>query len=140
MRFIKISFIINALLLVSCADEIVESTESIDQVNESIMVVAKFSDIQENIFNHSCAFSGCHTSGSVSPDLSGNSYLNIVNKSSSIGMDYIEPNDPANSYLLQKIIGSSSIRGSRMPLSSSPLIQSQINVITEWINSGAQNN
>lgn len=140
MKYLKLFFLIIAFLFVSCADQIVESTDSIDEKNEEIPVVAKFSDIQENIFNQSCAFSGCHSSGSVSPDLSGYSYSNIVNRSSSIGIDYIEPNDPANSYLLQKVIGSSLINGSRMPLSSSPLSQSQIDAITEWINNGAINN
>lgn len=140
VKLLKLSLLIITFLLASCADQIVESTDSIDEGNEEIMVVAKFSDIQENIFNQSCAFSGCHVGGSVSPDLSGNSFSKIVNQRSSAGIDYIEPNDPGNSYLLQKIIGSNSINGSRMPLSSAPLSQSQIDVVTEWINSGAPNN
>lgn len=137
----KYLFILLLLLFLgSCAENIVESTTSIDENLDDIAVAPKFSEIQSNIFNQSCAFSGCHVSGSVSPDLSGNSYSNIVNKPSSTGIDYIEPNNPSNSYLLQKILGNSGINGSRMPLSTSPLSQLQIDALTEWINDGAKNN
>jgi hypothetical protein len=128
------------IIFISCSESIVESTRSIDEDETPIDVVSKFSDIQNSVFNQSCAFSGCHSSGSVNPDLSGSAYSNIVNKQSSVGLDYIEPNDPDNSYLLQKIIGSSSISGSRMPLNNPPLSQSQIDSIIEWINDGAKNN
>ncbi len=119
---------------------IVESTPSIDEKDEPKIESATFTNIQSDIFNQSCAFSGCHASGSVNPNLSGTSYEIIVNKKSSTGMDYIKPNDPDNSYLLQKIIGSNGIHGSRMPLNSSPLSQDKIDIITEWINDGAKNN
>ena len=133
-------FIITATFILACSEHIVESTPSIDKEKEDIIIAPKFSEIQTNIFNQSCALSGCHVSGSVSPNLSGNSYSNIFNKTSSTGKDYIEPNDPSNSYLLQKVIGGSGIRGSRMPLSSSSLSQSQIDALIDWINDGAQNN
>jgi hypothetical protein len=123
-----------------CAENIVESTPSIDEKDEPKIEAATFINIQSDIFNQSCAFSGCHVSGSVNPDLSGNSYLKIVNKKSSTGMDYIKANDPNNSYLLQKIIGSNGIQGSRMPLNSSALSQDKIDIITKWINDGAENN
>lgn len=126
--------------LISCVDQIVESTSSIDEEKEIVIVAPNFSEIQSNIFNQSCAFSGCHVSGSVSPDLSGNTHSNIYNKQSSTGMDYIEPNDPSNSYLLQKVLGASGISGSRMPISVSTLTQTQIDAITDWINDGAKNN
>ena len=126
--------------LTFCSDSIVESTPSIDEKVEPKIESATFTSIQTEILNKSCAFSGCHVSGSVNPNLSGNSYSILVNKKSSTGMDYIKPNDPNNSYLLQKLLGSSVINGSRMPLNSSPLSQEKINVITEWINDGAKNN
>ena len=126
--------------LTFCSDSIVESTPSIDEKVEPKIESATFTSIQTEILNKSCAFSGCHVSGSVNPNLSGNSYSILVNKKSSTGMDYIKPNDPNNSYLLQKILGSSGINGSSMPLNSSPLSQEKINVITEWINDGAKNN
>lgn len=123
-----------------CSEHIIESTPSIDENEIPQEVASKFSEIQSEIFNPSCAFSGCHSSGGVNPDLSGNSYSRIVGKASSIGMNYIEPNMPNDSYLLLKILGGSSIRGSRMPLNSSPISQEKINALTNWINNGAKNN
>jgi hypothetical protein len=127
------------IILAGCADSITESTPSIDEANNDNNVAPTFSNIQNNIFNQSCAFSGCHVSGSVNPNLSGNSHSNIVNKQSSTGMFLIKPNDPDNSYLLQKIIGSGGIQGSRMPLNSSLLSQDKIDALIEWINNGAPN-
>jgi len=135
-----IIFITATIFIIACSENIVESTPSIVEVDENQTLAPKFSEIQTNIFNQSCAFSGCHVSGSVSPDLSGNSYSNIFNKQSSTGKAYVEPNDPSNSYLLQKVLGASGINGSRMPLSASPLTQTQLDAITDWINDGAQNN
>ena len=135
-----IIIIISTTLLNFCTDSIVESVETIEEKNNNIEVLATFSDIQENIFDRSCAFSGCHISGSVSPDLSGNSYSRIVNQSSSIGMNYITPNNPDQSYILQKIIGSNIISGNIMPLNSSQLSSEKIDSIIEWIDDGAKNN
>ncbi len=132
--------IILSFLAISCSDSIVESVQSIDENEEKVDVSPTFTDIQQNIFNQSCAFSGCHVSGSISPDLSGNSYNNIVNKVSSTGMSYVKPNDPDNSYLLLKMLGSGGISGSRMPLSASPVPQNQIDAFIQWINEGAPNN
>ena len=127
------------LILLSCSDSIVESTPSIDEKIDSIDISSTFTDIQKNIFNQSCSFIGCHVTGSQNPDLSGNAYNNILNKQSSTGMEYIKPNNPGNSYLLQKVLGSSIISGSRMPLNNSPLSQEKIDAITDWINNGAKN-
>lgn len=143
MNKIIIKYILLLIVLFTftyCADQIVESTPSIDEKIEPKIESPTFTNIQEEIFNKSCAFSGCHVSGSVNPNLSGNSFTNIVSKQSSTGMDYIKPNEPNNSYLLQKILGSNGINGSRMPLNNSPLSQEKIDAITEWINDGAKNN
>jgi hypothetical protein len=137
--FYSFLLLLLSLVIISCADSITESTPSIDEVNDDNNVAPTFSDIQNNIFNQSCAFSGCHVSGAVNPNLSSNSHSNIVNKQSSTGMLLIKPNDPDNSYLLLKMIGSSGIQGSRMPLNSSPLSQDKIEALTEWINNGAPN-
>lgn len=140
-RFLLIFFItVTTIIITGCSDSIVESAASIDENREIEDIAPTFTEIQSDIFNQSCAFSGCHVSGSVNPDLSGNSHNNIVNKVSSTGMNYITPNDPANSYLLQKIQGSSGISGLRMPLNASPIPQNNIDAVIQWINDGAQNN
>jgi len=62
-------------------------------------------DVQTQVFSPSCALSGCHN-GTRSPNLSaGLSFSQIVNVSSSQSLDYIEPNNPDNSYLIRKIEG-----------------------------------
>ena len=109
-------------MIIGCSESIVESVSSIDENNGAEDIAPTFTEIKSDIFNQSCAFSGCHVSGSVNPVLSDNSYNNIVNKVSSTGMNYITPNDPANSYLLLKIQGSSGISGSRMPLNASAIM------------------
>ena len=128
------------LIFAYCSDNIVESVPSIDENDEQATILPKFSEIQEKIFTPSCATAGCHSSGGVSPILSENSYQNIVNRPSSAGIDYIEPNDPDNSYLIRKILGSDGIFGSRMPLNRSPLSQTEIETIILWVEEGAENN
>ena len=59
--------LITIALISSCADQIVESTPSIVDEEKVVIVAPKFTDIQNEIFNASCAYSGCH-SGSVNPD------------------------------------------------------------------------
>ena len=136
----KILFIFSIITFFGgCADHIIESAPSIDEQNNEDLLASTFSEIQTNVFNKSCALGACH-GGVVMPDLSANSYSRIVNKPSSMGMDYVEPNDPNNSYLFLKITGDSSISGERMPRNSSALSQSTIDSIRKWIENGAQNN
>ena len=139
-KYLSCLFFFVTILIIGCGDSIVENVPSIDENDEAVELSPTFSEIQNNIFQQSCAFSGCHVSGGVNPDLSGNSYENIVNRVSSTGMDYVKPNDPDNSYLLLKMLGSSGIIGSRMPLNSSPVPQNQIDAFIQWINDGAINN
>lgn len=98
--------------------------------------------IQSNIFNLSCALSGCHT-GSNAPeglDLSaGNARGNLVSIESTEVPDFlrVDPGNADESYLIMKLEGDSRISGSRMPLGRSPLSSSQIAVIRTWIDEGA---
>ena len=80
----------------------------------------------------------CHgSSGNL--DLSqGVSYSNIVNVASSgySGFFLVEPNDPMNSVMHQKIVGNSTF-GERMPKNSTALSSSDENKIKKWIEDGA---
>lgn len=101
--------------------------------------------IQRNIFSIHCAVSGCHL-GSTAPlglDLSeGLAWGNTVNVASGErpGLLRINPGNPDNSYLVNKIEGASDIVGERMPRGRDPLSAEQINTIREWITEGAQDN
>lgn len=102
-------------------------------------------DIQANIFDTSCALSGCH--GNASPQLgqdlsAGQSFTNIVNVPSveQPALLRINPGDPEGSYLFRKIRGDANIAGARMPLGRSPLTDEQIELIENWILDGALDN
>jgi PKD repeat protein len=105
---------------------------------------ATFSAVQQQIFSQSCAFSSCH--GGAAPaqglDLSeGAAYGEIVNAPSNQvpSLDLIEPSDPDNSYLYQKVTDDSPISGSRMPRGAAPLSQQLIDLLRDWIERGAPN-
>lgn len=138
---IKISIVIlfATLFVTSCSDYITNSTPSIAD-NNSMLIMPKFTEIQTKVFNKTCATTGCHNTGGVAPDLSGNSYLNIVNKLGSTGIPYIKPNEPNKSYLYLKVIGDASIQGQKMPLNSSPLSSATLDAFRKWIEDGAKNN
>ncbi|MEE9431562.1 MAG: hypothetical protein V3V16_11005 [Melioribacteraceae bacterium] len=138
-KIIPILTLFFIFLISSCSESIVETTPTIDETDFQNPISTTFASIQTNVLNKSCALSGCHVSGIVAPDLAGNAYNRIVNKAGSTGLNYIEPNNPENSYLLKKIIGQN-ISGSRMPRGASPLSQSVVDSISSWINDGAKNN
>ena len=48
----------------------------------------------------------------------------------------VNPGDPNNSYLIQKLEGTAAV-GQRMPLGGPFLPQSDIDVIRQWISAGA---
>ena len=105
---------------------------------------ATFTDVQQQIFTQSCAFSGCHGGSSPAQGMDlreGAAFSNIVNVSSSErpSLDRIEPSDPDNSYLYLKVIGDSSISGSRMPRGAPALSQNLIDLLRDWIERGAPN-
>ncbi len=102
---------------------------------------ANFSEIQANVFTPSCATSGCHQGAGAPQGLrldETNSYGLLVNVASSEvpSIMRVAPNDPDNSYLVQKLEGTASV-GSQMPLGGAPLEQATIDVIRQWISDGA---
>jgi len=104
-------------------------------------------DVQP-IFTANCAFSGCHGGASPAQGMNlsaGQAYQNTVGVPSVElpGMDRIEPGQPDQSYLVNKIQGTqASVGGSgqRMPLGLSPLSQDDINTIRAWVEAGASDN
>ncbi len=105
---------------------------------------ATFSRIQLEIFTPSCAVASCHdtTTHQSGLDLSeGNAYVQIVNVASAEvpALKRVAPNDPDNSYLFQKINGTASV-GVQMPSGAPRLGSDQINLVRDWILSGAPNN
>jgi len=114
-------------------------------VNPQTGMEATFTRVQNEIFNPSCALSGCHSAGSAAQGLSlaeGQAFGNIVNVPSSVqgSKNRIEPGDPNNSYLYLKVIGDPSISGVQMPRFRTPLSQELQDLLKDWIEAGAENN
>ncbi len=115
-------------------------TTSTDMVFDSAAKgPATFAQVQETIFDVSCALSGCH-GDSAWPNLSaGQAYDNIVDVESSRGLALIEPGDPDNSYLYRKLLADADVDGSRMPPSGPYLTPDALETVRAWIEKGAPN-
>jgi hypothetical protein len=89
----------------------------------------------------------CHTSAGRTPSaglnlIDGQSYQALVGRASSgrSGVTLVVPGDPANSYLLKKLDGSTDIAGVRMPRGAGPFLTAgQLSIIRRWIELGAKN-
>ncbi|HYE78980.1 MAG TPA: hypothetical protein VEI97_13430, partial [bacterium] len=67
-------------------------------------------------------------------------YANLVNVASTCGEDYIEPNNPGASFLYEKLQPSPAC-GLQMPQSGPPYWSATaIQMVADWINTGAPNN
>lgn len=113
-------------------------------VTEPASEDATFTRVQQEIFNPSCALSGCHSAASSASGLNlaaGAAFNNIVNVASveQPSKDRIEPGNPVGSYLWLKVTGDSSISGVRMPRGRPALSQDRLDLLRAWIEAGAQN-
>ncbi|WP_096087442.1 cytochrome P460 family protein [Agaribacterium haliotis] len=98
-----------------------------------------FTQVQE-VFTANCI--RCHSGPSAPQGMSlaaGVSYNQIVNVASNQKPDLlrINPSNPDDSYLLQKVLGSPGISGSQMPLGGPFLSSENIQIIRDWIAAGA---
>ena len=96
--------------------------------------------VQETILTPNCA--GCHGGANPSANLAldtvENSFAALVNQESGmVAFLLVEPNNPDDSYLVQKIENTAGIVGQRMPIGAPALSAAQISFIRDWINAGA---
>lgn len=100
-----------------------------------------FSEDIQPIFNGNCAVSGCHDSATQESGVNFSSYDAAL---SSMGVQYgtevINPGNPNNSPIVDKISNENPEFGERMPLNRQPLSDAEIDSIFAWINDGAPNN
>ena len=110
-----------------------------------------FDRIQRQIFNQSCAVSGCHDSQSRTGDLlleSGAAYTNVVDvtpanaNAAAAGWKRVHvldatTGDPATSLLVQKLIGPPPGFGARMPFNGPKLDQTLVDIVQLWVAAGA---
>ena len=106
-----------------------------------------YHNIQDYIFDKSCANSACHAPPQNSADLNltyGQSYQDLINRvprnaaAAAAGMKLIDPGNPDNSFLLTKLMGPEAPElGGRMPFGMGQLHKGKINAIRTWITAGA---
>jgi hypothetical protein len=101
---------------------------------------ATFASIQANVFTPICT--ACHIGAAAPEGLqldAASSYALLVGVASTEQPSILRvaPGNPGASYLIQKLEGTAAV-GARMPLNGTPLVQSDINIIRQWITDGAQ--
>lgn len=107
--------------------------------------VPSFQDDILPIFENSCSGSDCHTEmdreaplGLDAADALGN--LVGVAAEECGAKNYVVPNSPDQSYLVEKLMGGDICAGEQMPLGEDALPQAGIHTIVNWICAGAPDN
>lgn len=139
-----------AALLLTCAAGCAGNGKGLDQNGQPISagggstgpITADFRSIQDNVFTPIC--SKCHIGASAPQGLqldAAHSYNLLVGVPSSEQSNLlrVKPGDPNSSYMVRKIEGASGITGGQMPLGETPLDQTTIDAIRQWITNGAPN-
>jgi Ca2+-binding RTX toxin-like protein len=108
-------------------------------VIDPVVTPVDYSSQIQSIFDARCI--SCHIGGGAPQQLrldAANSYSLLVNVASHEvpSLLRVEPGNPDDSYLVQKVEGTAAV-GSRMPLNSTPLTEEQIALIRRWISEGA---
>jgi methionine-rich copper-binding protein CopC len=108
----------------------------------STTVTADFQSIQDNVFTPICA--KCHIGASAPEGLQlseGNAYNNLVGVPSTEQPSVlrVDPGNPANSYMIRKIMGAPGISGLQMPYMLPPLPTATQAAMAQWVTNGAPN-
>jgi hypothetical protein len=143
-RVCQIILAVGAVGLVACAGDGTGTGPDNGTNNGTPTLTA---DVQP-ILTQNCAVSGCHSGASPAQGMSlvtGQTIANTVDVASNElpTMDRIEPSDPDQSYLVQKLQGTQAAvggSGAQMPLGGAALSQAEINTIRQWIAAGAVDN
>ena len=144
----KTNFLAAKGFLLSCLAFIVAGCsagngEGLDENGQPIPIVppaaSDFQEIQNTVFTPICT--QCHIGASAPQGLrldAANSFAMLVNVSSSevSSLLRVNPGNPDQSYLVQKVQGSAAV-GGRMPLGQAALPQDRIDLIRQWISAGA---
>jgi hypothetical protein len=139
-----------ALMAVTCLTGCAGNGKGLDQNGQPLSsggaptgaVTADFQSIQDNVFTPIC--SKCHIGASAPEGLqldAAHSYNLLVGVPSAEQPNLlrVKPGDPDDSYMVHKIEGLPGIDGGQMPLGETPLPQSTIDAIRQWITNGAPN-
>ena len=95
------------------------------------------------IFSNTCSGSLCHAGPRPAAGLNlepGVAYSSLVGVPSTCGIPLVDPGNPTNSYLLNKLTGTDMCKGRQMPLRDSALSSATISKLAAWICAGAADN
>ena len=128
-----------------CSSGTTATTTTSATTTSSSSGVSFSKDIQP-IFTSNCVV--CHTGSAGPAGLTldpGSAYKDLVNVKSSEAPSLmrVAPGSPDKSYLVNKLLGTQASvggTGAQMPFGASPLPQTTINKIQQWISAGAPNN
>jgi hypothetical protein len=131
--FLVLTFVLSS----GCSEE-----STTEPVPPNPAPLSKLSDIQNKVFNTSCALSGCHgaTNNQVNLLLTdGNAFSNLVNVQSVLFPQFkrVVPDSSSKSLIIKILKGEVS---PRMPFNREPLPAAVIDSIAKWIDNGALNN
>ncbi len=109
-------------------------------VIDPVATAVDYSEQIQPIFSSRCT--ECHSGSGAPQGLrldTANSYANLVGVASREvpSLQRVEPGNPDDSYLVQKVEGTAAV-GGRMPLGRTPLTAAQIALIRQWISEGAE--
>lgn len=131
-------------------DKLLLTCEAPEPCDPGVLFAGTFDRIQRQIFNQSCALSGCHDSNTQAGSMllePGAAYNNIVDAFPNNGVAGgrgwrrvdAAGSSPATSFLYRKITGDldDDLLGERMPLKRRKLDAFLIDVVRLWIEAGA---
>jgi methionine-rich copper-binding protein CopC len=138
-----------AMLLLGCAagcagngDGLNSNGEPLTPGGGSTTVTADFQSIQDNVFTPIC--SKCHIGASAPEGLqldAGHSYNLLVGVPSTEQPNVlrVDAGNPANSYMIRKIMDTPGISGAQMPFMEQPLVSATQTAMAQWVTNGAPN-
>jgi hypothetical protein len=139
-----------ALAVIACAAGCAGNGDGLDANGQPLTsggaptgaVTADLQSIEENVFTPIC--SKCHIGPSAPEGLqldAAHAYDDLVGVPSveEPNLERVNPGNPDLSYMVLKIEGAAGIEGAQMPFGETPLPQSTIDAIRQWITNGAPN-
>lgn len=96
--------------------------------------------LQSQIFTPRCATAGCHTSDAMQGGLSLEAPVRaklVGVESSQVTRPLVDPGNPGNSYLMDKVRGTMTAGGTMIMPPSGSLSDEDIALIQQWIEAGA---
>lgn len=134
-----VTFVILSMMIASCSSDSTSTGMDDNGGNGNMDRNPTFSNVQ-TILNSNCGGSGCHI-GSRTSGVRLDGYDNVTgSKGDQYGELIVKSNDAANSPIVDKISSSDPEYGARMPFGRGALSSSDIELIKQWIDNGAENN